>query len=338
MKKLVATLFVFFLTNIFSQTNISTQFSKLKGMEDQQDKSNLLPVEILNLYPLAVGNRWVYLTTTIINPTVLHDVKAVEVIGDTIPANGKLYFHLKDADYHYLDRVDSLDGKVYRFYEHPNLPESEYVIVNLIGEVGDTLITFSPSSPGSQSFLVVTSVDTFYKWGLTKYRKNFTQMTFPIFYRFSLTEDISLDFSVSTYIGYSMSFERTLKGCIKYGIVYGDTTLTGIDDEENPFASEYTLEQNYPNPFNPSTKIKFTIPQTDNPLLGGARGGLVTLKVYDILGNEITTLVNEEKPAGEYEIEFLSTGLTSGIYFYQLKSGSPKGQAFFQTKKMILLK
>ena len=198
-------------------------------MEDQQGKSNLLPIEILNLYPLAVGNRWVYLTTTIINPTVLHGVKEVEVIGDTIPANGKLYYHLKDTDYHYLDRVDSLDGKVYRFYEHPNLPESEYVIANLMGEVGDTLITFNPSAPGSQSFLVVTSVDTFYKWGLTKYRKNFTQMTYPIFYRFSLTEDISLDFSVSTYIGYSAAFERTLKGCVINGIVYGDTTLTAVD-------------------------------------------------------------------------------------------------------------
>ena len=195
------------------------------------------------------------LTKLILIQTFIHGVKAVEVIGDTIPANGKLYYHLKDDDYHYLDRVDSLDGKVYRYFEHPNLPESEYVIANLMGEVGDTLITFNPSAPGSQSFLVVTSVDTFYKWGLTKYRKNFTQMTYPIFYRFSLTEDISLDFSVSTYIGYSVSFERTLKGCVINGIVYGDTTLTGVEDEETPIASEFKLEQNYPNPFNPTTII-----------------------------------------------------------------------------------
>jgi hypothetical protein len=148
-------------------------------------------------------------------------------------------------------------------------------------------------------------------------------MTFPIFYRFSLTEDISLDFSVSTYIGYSMSLERTLKGCVIDGIVYGDTTLTGIDDEEIPIASEFKLEQNYPNPFNPSTKIRFSVPQIST----------ITLKVYDILGNEIATLINEEKPAGEYEVEFLATGLTSGIYFYQLRTGE-----FVQTKKMILLK
>jgi hypothetical protein len=90
----------------------------------------------------------------------------------------------------------------------------------------------------------------------------------------------------------------------------------------------FFLSQNYPNPFNPSTKIKFQIP-------GQARNdnNLVTLKVYDLLGREVATLVNEEKPAGEYEIEFDGTRLPSGIYFYQLKAGN-----YIETKKMVLLK
>jgi hypothetical protein len=100
----------------------------------------------------------------------------------------------------------------------------------------------------------------------------------------------------------------------------------------SPFAS-YKLEQNYPNPFNPSTKIKYSIPSANSPLLGGARGGLVTLKVYDILGNEIATLVNEVKPAGNYEVEVNVSKLSSGVYFYKLQTGS-----FTQTKKMIVLK
>jgi len=104
-------------------------------------------------------------------------------------------------------------------------------------------------------------------------------------------------------------------------------------EDDIPTVSEFKLEQNYPNPFNPSTKIKFTIPTADNPLRGGARGELVTLKVYDILGNEIATLVNEELSAGEYEVEFDGKRLTSGIYFYTLKAGS-----FIQTKKMVYLK
>ena len=101
----------------------------------------------------------------------------------------------------------------------------------------------------------------------------------------------------------------------------------------------FSLEQNYPNPFNPSTKIKFTIPSVETT----QRVVFTTLKIYDVLGNEIATLVNEEKPAGEYEVEFSAKGgsasggnatnLPSGIYFYQLKAGS-----FIQTKKMILMK
>jgi len=118
--------------------------------------------------------------------------------------------------------------------------------------------------------------------------------------------------------------------------------VTFIEEEPNPTQpNSFLLSQNYPNPFNPSTKIKFTIPTGDNPLWGGERGGLTTLKIYDILGREVATLVNEQKPAGEYEIEFNSgnfpsrqgSALTSGIYFYQLKSGN-----YIETKKMILLK
>ena len=96
--------------------------------------------------------------------------------------------------------------------------------------------------------------------------------------------------------------------------------------------SKFKLDQNYPNPFNPSTKIKFEIPSQS--ALGGQNDRtLVTLKVYDLLGTVVTTLVNEEKPAGTYEVEFVGVGLPSGIYFYQLKVGS-----YIETKKMILLR
>ena len=85
----------------------------------------------------------------------------------------------------------------------------------------------------------------------------------------------------------------------------------------------YVLQQNYPNPFNPSTTIIYQIPELS----------FVTLKVYDVLGNEITSLVNEEKSAGSYEVEFNASELSSGIYFYQLKLGKS-----IQTRKMILTK
>jgi len=107
----------------------------------------------------------------------------------------------------------------------------------------------------------------------------------------------------------------------------------GITPDENQIVSNFKLFQNYPNPFNPSTTISFSIPTSE----------FITLKVFDLLGNEVATLVNEEKPAGSYEVEFSAIGgsasdrnaysLSSGIYFYKIQAGS-----LVETKKMILLK
>jgi hypothetical protein len=101
-----------------------------------------------------------------------------------------------------------------------------------------------------------------------------------------------------------------------------------IEDNNLNLPTEFALYQNYPNPFNPSTLISYQLPVSSD----------VTLNVYDILGNEIATLVNEYKSAGSYEFEFNSNSsnvwnLTSGVYFYQLKAG-----VYVNTKKMILLK
>ena len=133
----------------------------------------------------------------------------------------------------------------------------------------------------------------------------------------------------------SLPYDSLAFGTLSYPI----TDVKENDTQNHPTA--FSLLQNYPNPFNPSTKIKFTIPQS--VILSGAKNLIhVQLKIYDVLGNEITTLVNEEKPAGKYEVEFDSYsgevrsavgGLPSGIYFYQLRAGS-----FIQTKKMVLLK
>jgi hypothetical protein len=99
-------------------------------------------------------------------------------------------------------------------------------------------------------------------------------------------------------------------------------TITEIVQEEHQLP-KFSLNQNYPNPFNPGTIIKYEIPERS----------LVTIKVFDVLGNEVATLVNEEKAIGNYEVEFDATNLPSGIYFYQLQTPN-----FTQTRKMILLK
>jgi hypothetical protein len=97
---------------------------------------------------------------------------------------------------------------------------------------------------------------------------------------------------------------------------------TSVENEgEQP--NEYFLAQNYPNPFNPSTKISYGIQEA----------GVVNLKVYNILGSEVVTLVNEHKPAGNYEVSFGEVELASGIYIYRLTANN-----FIQTRKMILEK
>ena len=110
----------------------------------------------------------------------------------------------------------------------------------------------------------------------------------------------------------------------------GSFEYSNVIEVEVVLPIQFSLEQNYPNPFNPSTKIKYSIP---NVTLSGVEGSRVIVKVFGVLGNEVETLVNEEKPAGTYEIDFNASKLSSGVYFYQLQAGS-----FVETKKMILLR
>ena len=99
--------------------------------------------------------------------------------------------------------------------------------------------------------------------------------------------------------------------------------VVGVNSEINVIPDNHELKQNYPNPFNPNTVISWQSPVSS----------WQTLKVYDILGNEVANLVNEYKHAGNYEVKFNAVGLPSGVYFYQLKAGT-----FIETKKMMLMK
>jgi len=158
-------------------------------------------------------------------------------------------------------------------------------------------------------------------------------------YGYSLT---SVCFPNGADTGYVVG---NLSGAILKTINGGGIITSVFDSPVEQTVLDYTLFQNYPNPFNPVTTIRYTIPTSPlnpSPYQGeGNRERSVTLKVYDVLGNEIVTLVDEEKPAGTYEVEFSAKvgpassikNPASGIYFYQLKAGE-----FIQTKKMILIK
>ncbi len=118
---------------------------------------------------------------------------------------------------------------------------------------------------------------------------------------------------------------------------YKNSQVVSVKNNDINVPKEYSLSQNYPNPFNPTTTIKYSIPVVDANFASTTKGNenirSVQIKVYDVLGKEVATLVNEKKPAGNYEVTFNGSNLTSGIYFYCLTSGD-----FKQTKKLILLK
>ncbi|MEN8193775.1 MAG: T9SS type A sorting domain-containing protein, partial [Bacteroidota bacterium] len=117
------------------------------------------------------------------------------------------------------------------------------------------------------------------------------------------------------------------------GIDDGDTTTilhanvsllkTSVEYNNEIIVKEYSLSQNYPNPFNPSTVINFSLPEN----------GLVTLKIYNILGEEVAEVINNVKAAGNYKVSFNASNLASGMYIYQIQAGK-----FSAAKKMMLIK
>jgi len=220
-------------------------------------------------------------------------------------------------------RLDSLTAIIYAYSDETG---QELLYEDLSAELGDSVCyeyNFLWGCPYVQSEV------QFSTWGLNTMKKELYPNYSGWVCSHSLVKGIGL---YHQGCGDLTTFYSNLIGCVIDGITYGDTTVVLVEDEETPIASEFKLEQNYPNPFNPSTKIKFTIPS-----VGTQRAVSVQLKVYDVLGNEIATLVNEELPAGEYEVEFLPAASirnpASGIYFYRLRAGD-----FIQTKKMLMIK
>ena len=139
-------------------------------------------------------------------------------------------------------------------------------------------------------------------------------------------QSIVIGAGASIDVGVNADICATSHGNISGTLTGGGTQckslpLDVLDNKNIPTA--FALYQNYPNPFNPSTKISWQSPVN----------GWQTLKIYDLLGNEIATLVNEEKPAGNYEIVFNAVNLTSNVYFYKLKIGDN-----ITIRKMVLMK
>ncbi len=312
--------------------NILFAATKYKIYEITSDSISIiksLPVsqDVFNWFPLKVGNKWIYSSyEREYNPGgppnyYFLGTKIMEVRKDTI-IFGKPYFILEnDLLNRYVFnermflRVDSSSGSIFRYW--PEL-SGEFLFHNLIAEIGDTIF-YPPGPPQTYYKLLDESPIEFL--GYNTFIRVYSEFQ-PGGCGHNLIKGFGLSYAYFDEFG---GFEDNLKGCILNGVVYGDTTfIVGIHDENQFVPTEFKLFQNYPNPFNPSTRIQYQVSSKSQ----------VSLKVYDVLGNDITTLVDEYKLAESYEVEFsASDGPVSGIWHPESISINLKLARFFKRKK-----
>ena len=270
----------------------------------------------LKYYPLEIGNKWIY-----------YD-KIEKVVGDTVFSEGRHYKiievkHLNSSnDYtnYKFARIDTATGYLHWF------GDSYEIYIDLTAMKNDML--YPPQDSDINGFSVCRNFDTTYLFGKYRFKKVFKQhILHTPEYRF--VQGIGMQRMDYRYdFGYGM---EKLKGAVINGKVYGDTTIVSVkESSEEQTPKKFRLSQNYPNPFNPETKIKYTVGQIAD--LSGNETQL-TLKVYDILGRKVKTLVNKHQKPGTYEITFDAGDLPSGVYFYRLKA-----RDFADSRKMILMR
>ena len=267
-------------------------------------------------YPLEIGNRWNYYTTQWdpISGTIDTSYSSFKIVSDSVLSNGEKYFVVDHNDLTLLGKYVRCDkNNVYYYDEYT---ENEDTVFRLNVDINDLWnVSF-----GSTAFVSVESIDTFNIFGYMSRVITF-RLDGLILYYVSLSDIFGPLYYYSSGEPPGTNYrDKSLYSCVIDSVQYGRTLL--VDQKEiSPY--EFSLSQNFPNPFNPDTKIQYSVKNKQN----------VSLKVFDILGKEIATLVNEEKPAGNYEVEFNAEGLVSGIYFYRLRTGT-----YSSTKKMILLR
>ena len=270
--------------------------------------------------PLAVGNVYKYHFSS--SGGMNYDYK-IRIYKDTI-IGSKRYFVMSGPA---LYRYDSLSGNYYRRSVSDYCSYSPYEVLmdSLASKKGDSILRCM--SPVKR---YCTDTSNGILFGIPVKTKTFRQYNFEGYEAISYSRGFGISGHYTQDIG-GMSSDW-LVGCCINGVLYGDTTLTEVTNLNTEIPDKFLLYQNYPNPFNPVTKIKFEIPENGFPIktFGNDR---VVLKIYDLLGREIQTLVNEKLNPGSYEVIFDGSNYASGVYFYQLRSGD-----FKEVKRAVLIK
>jgi hypothetical protein len=295
---------------------------------------------IIKYLPLKVGNVWVYRCSS--QGFSCYCTKNIKIkVINSVVYNSKTYFVSEVTNYlincygtncytailsfQYPHRVDSITGNVLVYYSTGgcNYSPNEIMIDSFKAKFGDTIKTNCNTSNWKY---VCTDTNSANIFGALRNARKYTELQFESYYNRRYAKGIGL--ISSDMGGMNCNNNSYLLGCVIDGIVYGDTsTITSITEISNEIPDNFSLSQNYPNPFNPVTKITFAIPPSK-----GARG-MTQLIIYDILGREIATLVNEQLQPGTYETAWDGSNFSSGIYYYCLVTNE-----FNETKKMVLIK
>ena len=303
--------------NVWADVTTKTLvYAKIDGVEYGESVPDTVNTDFL---PLEIGNKWVYNHSGVEYDLIPHHFNydfIWEIVSDTVKSEGDRYFKVTDrfGQFFWL-RKDTVSNSIYRKLNLANDYECLFA---------DFFITFTENFEVCNGITRnIVNSDTLI-WGDVRLRKEFYYESINT-YEEHFVNGIGIVKKKNEFdFGNSTTY---LKGCIIDGVLYGDTTLTSVDLEPNGLPTKYSLSQNYPNPFNPSTTINYSIP------IGVLNSAVTTLKVYDVLGCEVATLVNKEQKAGSYQVTFDANKLTSGIYFYSLKSDN-----YFESRKMILIK
>jgi hypothetical protein len=266
---------------------------------------------IVNYFPLKVGNVFVY---NYVSNSGTSIIKA-SVTYDTV-INGLKYFHCTGFPSYYngLIRFDSVSGCIYKI-DNCRLDSFRCV-------PGTVVYNILCSNQLYKAYAYPDTQILFNQTVNTKYFHHTSIITGGAGWKYAYNFGLIFYETVWKWV-YNRYY---LKGCVINGIVYGDTSTTPTNiNLISSIAHGYELKQNYPNPFNPTTKILFSIKDANSN---------VSLKVYNLEGKEISTLINKSLNTGEYQEVFNGSNLTSGIYFYRLTVNGN----IIDTKKMVLLK
>jgi hypothetical protein len=279
----------------------------------------------LRFYPLSVGDVWQYHSKYSYWGNVQHSFYTVEVTGDTLPANGKKYSIIRSSNNSRMipryQRVDSLTAQVL-MYDTSN-GGAERLMDSLTAPV---MTWFTSYRARYTVGISMNKIDSLTLFGEKRMRRWYTSlMGISPGYSYKLTEQLGItEFFNAIALDDQIIIEHT-SDTLTYakinGIQYG--TLVSVPHGNETRIPQFGLFQNYPNPFNPATHIEYEVPHRSQ----------VTLIIYDMLGREVTILVNKQKEAGQYSATWNASVFAAGVYFARMQAGN-----YAATRKLVLLK